>query len=122
MEHLAHGSSRSQESPGRCPRPNKQMNIESLEEEYINVENVVKCYERTLTLFQNNPAIEEHNKELVLRFVRDAALGKTVLGRSKKKIGPSRLKKYINELRIFIEYIMKDIDQVNQGDMENFIE
>ena len=51
-------------------------------------------------------------------FVRHAALGKTVIGRAKKKIGPSRLMAYLNHLSPFIRFLGKDLDQVDQADIE----
>lgn len=52
-----------------------------MEEEYIDVRNTQETYERSLTSFKAEESIGERNKEIVLRFLRDAALGKTIIGR-----------------------------------------
>jgi len=93
-----------------------------MEEEYIDVGNKQHAYQRTLQRFQNVSQISNHNKHLILKFVRDAALGKTVIGKAKKKIGPGRLENYIHHLTVYAKYIAKKLDAVTQEDMERFIE
>lgn len=93
-----------------------------MEETYIDVNRVQEQYERTLKRFQDDATINPRSKELVLTFLRDAALGKTVLGRAKKKIGRARLTGYINQLYPLIVFVKKDLDKVTQEDMEWFIE
>ena len=93
-----------------------------MEEEYIDVQESQKNYERTLARFKKDPRISDQNRALVLKFIRDAAVGKTILGKSKKRIGPSRLRSYINHLRHLIYHVEKDVDKLTQGDMEDFIE
>jgi len=78
-------------------------------------------YQRALSAFRENPTISIRNKELICRFLQDAALGKTGFGRRRKRIGPSRLVGYINTLRILVRYLQKDLDQVNDDDMERFV-
>ncbi len=58
----------------------------------------------------------------MLRFLRDGALGKTVIGRAKKKISAVRLAGYINQLYHFILFSKKDLDKIEMVDMEAFIE
>ena len=72
--------------------------------------------------FQENQSISEKNRKLVLSFVRDAQLGKTILTRAKKRVGPSRLHRYFNHLEKLIDFVGKDLDAVTQTDMEQFIE
>ena len=81
-----------------------------------------KQFERGLDRFKNDPNISPHNKELVTRFLRDAALGKTVIGRAKKRIGPSRRFSYIKHLRYLMDFSQKDLDSLTQDDMEAFVE
>ena len=93
-----------------------------MEEEYIDVRNTQKLYARILESFKNDPAVCDENKTLVCRFLRDAALGKTVIGRAKKKIGPARLFGYIIQLYPLMLYLKKPLEKVTQEDMENFVE
>ncbi len=66
--------------------------------------------------------VSERNKEIVGKFLRDAALGKTIRGRARTKIGSSRLTNYISHLYHLMGYLDKDLDAVTQEDMEKFVE
>ena len=90
--------------------------------EFIDIANCKGQYERTLDKFKKRTDISDANKELVLRFLRDASLGKTVIGRAKKRIGPSRLNGYLVHLSIFITFQNKPVDKLTQEDMEAFVE
>lgn len=79
-------------------------------------------YELAIARLKSDPTISERNKEIILRFIRDAALGKTILGRAKKRIGRARLKHYVAHLQVLIRYLGKDLDRLSQDDMEAFIE
>lgn len=61
------------------------------------------------------------NKELLKRFCRDAKLGKTIKKGVKKKVGPKRLAKYVQDLKKLDHYLKKPLDQVTQEDLELFI-
>lgn len=93
-----------------------------MEEEYIDVRRTQERYQAALKNFEEDPAISPHNKELVLRFLRDAALGKTVLGKAKKKISPARLTGYIHQLYPLMLFTNKALGSITQEDMEGFIE
>ncbi len=94
----------------------------NMENTYIDIADCKGQYERTLERFKNRTDVSDENKELILRFLRDAALGKTVIGRAKKRIGPSRLNGYVIHLSIFITFQNKPIDKLTQEDMEAFVE
>jgi len=72
-------------------------------------------------LEQNGDIIEE-NKILILDFIRDCMLGKTIKGKSKKKIGPARCLKYLCILQKLSVLFGKSFDQIQQNDMEEFIQ
>lgn len=93
-----------------------------MEEEFIDIDRKVYFYGRMVNTFRNNPEISPRNKELMLSFLRDASLGKTVIGRAKKKIKAGRLVNYIVHMMVFMRYLRKDLDKVKQEDMEDFIE
>ena len=91
-------------------------------DQYIETRNVKEQYQRALARFQADDQVSDHNKELLSRFLRDASLGKTVLRRAKKRIGPARLLGYITQLYPLLLFVDKDLDQVTQENMELFIE
>lgn len=63
----------------------------------------------------------QHNKVLLLRFVQDARLGKTIKQGAKKKIDKPRLVKYVQDLKKLDAYFRKPLDAIDQADMERFI-
>jgi integrase len=93
-----------------------------MEEEYIPLRDHQRDYERAIARLKSDPDVTARSKELVVSFLRDALLGKTVVGRAKKKIGQSRLVGYINQLYPFLRFLKKDLDKITQEDMEAFIE
>lgn len=93
-----------------------------MEEEFIDMRNLQQHLERSIARLKADETISSRNKELILNFVRDAALGKTIIGRAKKKIGPARQLGYIAQLRPLIDYLHTDLDQITQSQMEDFIE
>jgi integrase len=98
------------------PQPRK------MEEEYIDTHQTARRYQLALECFANDSEISDYNRQLVLSFIRDAALGKTVLRKAKKKIGPSRLMNYLKHLRPLIAFLQMDLDKVTQQHMERFVE
>ena len=93
-----------------------------MEEEYIDISKAKRYYELGLARLAKDTRISDRNKELVRSFLRDAALGKTVAGKAKKKIGPAGLVGYINHLVTFMLVVKKDLDQMTQPDMEEYVE
>ena len=89
---------------------------------FVPTKDVQASYRRALERFQADSQITPKTKKLVSQYLRDCALGKTVKGRAKKKIGPARLQSYINVLTTFAYFLRKDLDKVHQTDMERFIE
>jgi integrase len=64
----------------------------------------------------------EHNRQLTIRFLRDAEAGKTVLKGQKKKIGVARLVKMYGLLKLMdSNWLKKPYDEVTEDDMMNFI-
>lgn len=92
------------------------------EEEFIDIKNSVTWFQRAQANLQSHSLISEANKAIIERFLRDAALGKTLPGRAKKKIGPARLSSYILHLSLLCTNTSKDLASLTQEDMECFIE
>ena len=62
------------------------------------------------------------NRKLIQDFIRDCMLGKTIKGKSKKKIGPARCLKYIGILKNLSMWFGKPFDDLLQKDMEDLIQ
>lgn len=78
-------------------------------------------YETTLGKFQIDDNIISENKTLILSFLRDCQLGKTIIGKSKKKIGIARCLKYLGILKQLSIWFDKPFNDVTQSDMEKII-
>lgn len=61
------------------------------------------------------------NKATLKQFLRDAALGKTIRHRAKKKVAKARLVKYVQDLKKLDKAFRKPFLAVTQADMERFI-
>lgn len=79
-------------------------------------------YEIALKKFEADDSIIHKNKELILEFLRDCQLGKTILGKSKKKIGVARCFKYLGILKPLSFWLAKPFNEINQKDLEDFIQ
>lgn len=88
----------------------------------IDIHQRKKTFERALSKLEVDGSLISENRELILRFIRDCRLGKTVLGRAKKRIGVARCLKYIGILRHLSRWFAKSFDDVSQDDMENLVE
>ncbi len=77
---------------------------------------------RTLERLKIDASINSENKQLILDFVRDCTLGKTVKGKSKKKIGPARCLKYIDILTLVSNWFGESFNAVTETSMEKIIE
>lgn len=97
----------------------KKINI--YEEGKIDIHKRKEQFYRTSNKLTNNNSMNQDNKKLILRFIRDCQLGKTIKGRSKKKIGYARCLKYIGILQRLSDYFNKSFDEISQDDMERFI-
>ena len=77
-------------------------------------------YQKKIEAFRTNKDVSEHTRELILRFLRDCELGKTI-SRGKKKIGARRCYKILQVLIFVNKWIGKDYDKITQEDMETYI-
>lgn len=93
-----------------------------MEEQYIDVRNMKGRLESAARRFNEDAAVGNENKNLVKRFLGDAALGKTVIGKAKKKIGPARMLGYLVQLYSLILFVGKSLEDFSQKEMEAFIE
>ena len=98
------------------------MLVNKMDESFIDTRNSKHYYELSLSRFLQDPHVSDRNKQIISSFLRDAALGKTVFGKSKKAIGHSRLSGHLSHLAIPIRFLQLDLDKLTQADMERFIE
>ena len=89
--------------------------------EKLDIHKVKATYRIALARFEKDRIVLPENKKLILEFLRDAELGKTIKNRAKKKIGESRLAKYLYRLRDLSHYFNKSFLAVTEKDMEQFI-
>ena len=81
-----------------------------------------RSYKTALGKLETDTDIVPRNKELILQFIRDCRLGKTLKGRQKKSIGTARCLKYVHILKKLSRWFDKPFDRVSQDDMERLIE
>ncbi|MFH1589400.1 MAG: site-specific integrase [archaeon] len=82
---------------------------------------VFSRYEKRLEKVRENLLMNAKNRKLILDFLADCAIGKTIKNSAKKEIGPSRLNKLLTYLLKFDKWIGKGFDVVNDDDMKLFI-
>jgi len=87
----------------------------------IDIHNINKKYQSALTHLEHNEDIIPQNKKLILKFLKDAELGKTIKKGQKKKIGAGRCLKMLTMLRIMSGWLNKPYDKVSEDNMETMI-
>ena len=65
-----------------------------MDSDKIDIHRTERGYETALESLKNDSLVNSRNKELIINFLWDCKVGKTVKGRAKKKIGKRRLIKY----------------------------
>lgn len=106
----------------------KQINWRVLDErtkmdnEYVNTGPTEAHYQKALERFTSRADISDRNKDLVTKYLRDSALGLTVKGKSKTRIGPARRLGYLRSLQMLADFSKKDLDMLTLEDMQLFIE
>ena len=88
----------------------------------IDIHHRKEKFQRSLEKLEIDEDINQENKKLILAFIRDCMLGKTVIGKSKKKIGPGRCLKYLGIMKQLSAWFGGSFDKVIQSDMEKFIQ
>lgn len=92
-----------------------------MDSDKIDIHKTERAYETALESLRTDRLINARNKELILKFLWDCKVGKTVKGRAKKKIGKRRLIKYLFTLKKLSLWLGKLFDEVSQDEMERFI-
>lgn len=87
----------------------------------IDIHHVQKDYETATRSIQKDERVLPENKTLILKFLRDCELGKTIKKGQKKKIGAGRCLKMLNMLKTMSLWLEKPFDKVTQDEMEAMI-
>jgi integrase/recombinase XerD len=90
-------------------------------EDKIDIHGLERGYERAVNTLMKDESINEKDRDLILKFAWDCKLGKTLKGKTKKKIGKSRIVKYIYILRIISKWLGKPLDEVKQEEMDRLV-
>lgn len=88
---------------------------------YNDINNSEKAYVNQLEKVYATDKLKGNNKEIILKYVRDSELGKTIIKGQKKKIGKLRIVKTIGLLLLFNDWLKKDFKEVTVKDMEDLI-
>lgn len=87
----------------------------------IDIHNRKDKFIRSIEKLNSNNTMIKENKDLILNFIRDCQLGKTIKNKSKKKIGSARCSKYISILQRLSNCFNKSFNDIIQKDIEHFI-
>lgn len=93
-----------------------------METTFIPTKIAEQFYWRALDRFLQRQDVSQHNKDLVSTYLRESGLGKTARGRAKTRIGFERRVSYLNTLITLINFLGKNLDDVQDDDMQRFIE
>lgn len=90
--------------------------------ERLDIHKSEERYQKAKDHLKQEADISPRNKKLILDFLTACELGKTIKKKAKKKIGARRCSRYLSQLRILSNrMIKKDFDVVTLKEMETFI-
>jgi integrase len=90
-------------------------------EDKIDIHKTDRRYDSALKKFESDESVSERNRELILRFLWDCKIGKTLKGRAKKKLGKRRILKYFYGLKRLSKWVGKPFDEVTEREMERLV-
>jgi len=90
-------------------------------EDKIDIHNYSHRYQIALRNLEADRLLNERNRNLIIRFLWDCRVGKTIKGKAKKKIGEPRLLKYLYLLKKVSYWLNKPFDEVSQEEMEKLV-
>lgn len=90
--------------------------------DFIDIHKLDKYYKNKLNSIKNDTALSPRNKSIILRYLKESELGKTIKKGQKKQIGAGRNMQSASFLNMMAkDWFKKDIDTVADRDMERFI-
>ncbi|MDP2908195.1 MAG: site-specific integrase, partial [Nanoarchaeota archaeon] len=90
-------------------------------EDKIDIHNTDRVYETALRKFEADEGINPKNRELILKFLWDCKMGKTIKARTRKKLGKRRILKYLFLIKRIAGWLGKPLNEVSQEEMERFV-
>jgi integrase len=96
--------------------------IKIYDEGKIDIHRRREKFKRQLDKLPDDDNVILENRVLITDFIKDCMLGKTIKGKSKKKIGPARCLKYIGILKNLSAWFDKPFNKICQIDMEDLIQ
>ncbi len=90
-------------------------------EDKIDIHHTDRVYENVIRSLEADECMNKRNKELILKFIWDCKVGKTLKGRAKKKLGKRRIIKYVFGLKKLSLWLGKAFDEVSREDMEKWV-
>jgi len=89
---------------------------------HIDIHKTKDRYNRQKHFILESKELSEHNKRIIMKFLHDAELGKTIRHRQKTKIGEGRCLKLGMNLRQICKWLGDTpLDNVTPEQMEDFI-
>ena len=92
---------------------------DAMEDDFIDFRNAQRGVERAEHRIKTSTKLTPNNKKIILRYMLESRLGKTIKKGQKRKIKPQRViqSAYFLE-RMTLEWFKKDLDKVNIHDMD----
>jgi site-specific recombinase XerD len=90
-------------------------------EDKIDIHGREKEYRREMERLESDTSMDARDRQLILNFVWDCKMGKTMAGKCRKVVGKVRTLKYVQNLKFLSKWVGKPFDQVTQEDMERLV-
>ncbi len=91
-------------------------------DDFIDIHKRDVYFRNKLRKIRNDDELSARNKEIILRYLRESELGKTIRKGSKRKIGSGRNLQVAGILNLMAKvWFGKDLDAVTDKDMERFV-
>lgn len=90
-------------------------------EDKIDIHRTVEKCDKALRRLEADEVMNQKNKELIIRFLWDCKMGKTIKKGAKKKIGERRVLKYLYGLKTLSCWLEKAFDEASQAEMEKLV-
>jgi len=91
-------------------------------EKFYDIHRLDKYFENKLDIIREDNDLSSRNKDIILKYLKDSEIGKTIRKGQKKQIGSGRNLQVAGFLmKMANEWFKKDLDKVTQEDMESFI-
>ena len=93
-----------------------------MNDDFIDVHQLNKQFATKLKNIEMDKELSEKNKEIIVRYLRESELGKTIRKGQKRKIGVGRNLQVASFLMLMCKkWFKRNLDDVTNDDMENFV-